>query len=99
MAKNTSSSAFRKIDVDQYNEDNFEEDEIDMNGSVGPDDAEITKLLNQGKSNEALKIVLESAPLGSKNQQAKVSHCRITVFRRITHDTYLLLVHRKMHCS
>ena len=49
MAKNTSSSAFRKIDVDQYNEDNFEEDEIDAgNGqAVGPDENEITKLLTQ----------------------------------------------------
>lgn len=75
MAKNTSSSAFRKINVDQYNEDNFKEDEIDSNGTTltGPDDAEITKLLNQGKNNEALKLVLENAPLGSKNPQAKVS--------------------------
>lgn len=30
MAKNTSSSAFRKIDVDQYNEDNFKEDEDEL---------------------------------------------------------------------
>lgn len=74
MAKNTSSSAFRKINVDQYNEDNFKEDEIDSNGTTytGPDDAEITKLLNTGKNVEALKLVLENAPLTSKNQQAKV---------------------------
>lgn len=75
MAKNTYSSAFRKINVDQYNEDNFKEDEIDSNGSIntGPDDAEITKLINLGKNVEALKLVLENAPLNSKNQQAKVS--------------------------
>lgn len=74
MAKNTSSSAFRKINVDQYNEDNFKEDEIDSNGTAytGPDDAEITKLINTGKNIEALKLLLENAPLTSKNQQAKV---------------------------
>lgn len=48
MAKNTSSSAFRKIDVDQYNEDNFEEDDVDTNVTgVGIDENEITKLLAQ----------------------------------------------------
>lgn len=48
MAKNTSSSAFRKIDVDQYNEDNFEEDDVETgNAATGPDENEITKLLTQ----------------------------------------------------
>lgn len=74
MAKNTSSSAFRKINVDQYNEDNFKEDEIDQNGTTLPDDGEITKLLNAGKNIDALKLVLENAPLSSKNQLAKVSN-------------------------
>lgn len=46
MAKNTSSSAFRKIDVDQYNEDIFKEDDVD-GGSMGPDENEIAKLLTQ----------------------------------------------------
>jgi actin related protein 2/3 complex, subunit 5 len=73
MAKNTSSSAFRKIDVDQYNEDNFKEDEADS-GPVGPDENEINALLTQGKNNDALKSVLQNAPLGSKNQQVKVSY-------------------------
>lgn len=46
MAKNTSSSAFRKIDVDQYNEDNFKEEDADQ-GVGGPDENEVTTLLNQ----------------------------------------------------
>lgn len=47
MAKNTSSSAFRKIDVDQYSENNFREDETDSGGSVGPDENEVNNLLQK----------------------------------------------------
>ncbi len=49
MAKNTSSTAFRKIDVDQYNEDNFKvEESMDSSGpSSFPDEGEITTLINQ----------------------------------------------------
>jgi hypothetical protein len=49
MAKNTSSSAFRKIDVDQYNEDNYrEEEQAELQSApVGPDEAEVTALMNQ----------------------------------------------------
>ena len=49
MAKNTASSAFRKIDVDQYNEDNYKEDEggDPQSPPIGPDENEITNLLNQ----------------------------------------------------
>ena len=47
MAKNTSSQAFRKIDVDQYNEDIYKEDDVAGEaGIAGPDEAEITQLLN-----------------------------------------------------
>ena len=72
MAKNTSSYAFRKIDVDQYNEDNFKEDELDAAVSMGPDENEITSLLTQGKHIEALVSVLQSAPLRCKQQHIKV---------------------------
>lgn len=49
MAKNTSSSAFRKLDVDQCNEDLYREDEPGelQSPPVGPDESEVTALLNQ----------------------------------------------------
>lgn len=47
MAKNTSSSAFRKIDIDQYNEDNFRDDEAEQAVRTGPDEGEVSNLLNQ----------------------------------------------------
>jgi len=72
MAKNTSSNAFRKIDVDQYNEDNFREDDGVESAAAGPDESEITTLLTQGKSVEALLSALQNAPLRCKNQNVKV---------------------------
>nr|SVE92748.1 EOG090X0HLA [Megafenestra aurita] len=80
MSKNTSNSAFRKIDVDQYNEDNYKEEECGESQSppVGPDEKEITNFLNQypfktkiGKNVEALKTVLRNAPVSSRNQMVK----------------------------
>ncbi|XP_050530417.1 actin-related protein 2/3 complex subunit 5-B [Daktulosphaira vitifoliae] len=72
MSSNTRSSAFRKIDVDQFNE-NFKDDEQTefQSPTSIPDEAEITKLINQGNLAEALKSALKNAPLGSKNQQLK----------------------------
>ena len=81
MAKNTLSSAFRKIDVDQYNEDNFkEDDQNEMQSSpVGPDECEVTQMISQGKYYEALRTVLSNAPLGSKSQQIKENAFNITL--------------------
>ncbi|XP_035734768.1 actin-related protein 2/3 complex subunit 5-C-like [Vespa mandarinia] len=71
--KDTSASAFRKIDVDQYSDNNFKEEDGDAGstGPTGPDENEILTLLSQGKNAEALISVLKSAPLGCKNQQIK----------------------------
>jgi actin related protein 2/3 complex subunit 5 len=71
MAKNTSSSAFRKIDVDQYNEDNFKDDEQENQPLGGIDEGEINQLLLTQKNCEALKKCLENAPIFSKNQPSK----------------------------
>jgi actin related protein 2/3 complex subunit 5 len=74
MAKNTRSFAFRTIDVDEYNEDNYKEEEpVELQSpSSGPDEKEINQLLSQGKGIEALKNCLKNAPVGSKTQQVKV---------------------------
>lgn len=47
MAKNTLSSAFRKIDIDQYCEDNFKEDDGDQGGPAGPDEGEVNGFLQK----------------------------------------------------
>ncbi|XP_030753809.1 actin-related protein 2/3 complex subunit 5-C [Sitophilus oryzae] len=79
MAKNTSSSAFRKIDVDQYCEDNYNEEEIEQTGPQGPDENEVKNLIQKGKLLDALRIVLVNAPLGSKNQQIKENALNLTL--------------------
>jgi len=73
MSKNTANSAFRKIDVDQYNEDNYKEDEggDPQSPPIGITENEITNLLNQGKNIEALKNCLNNAPLSSRSQVSK----------------------------
>lgn len=47
--KDTSGTAFRKIDVDQYSENNFKEEDPDggVTGPTGPDESEIQSLLSQ----------------------------------------------------
>ena len=48
MAKATASVQFRKINVDEYNEDNYVEDDVTTGSDVqGPNEAEITAFINQ----------------------------------------------------
>ena len=74
MSKNTSSSAFRKIDVDAFNEDNFKDEEGGpASTNAGPiDSAQLSSMMAQGKNVDALKTMLSQAPMGTKNQQEKV---------------------------
>ena len=73
MSKNTSSSAFRKIDVDQFNEDNYRDEDVDTAATgLGPTENEINNMLSTGQNSEALKKLLANAPIGNKNQSIKV---------------------------
>ena len=50
MAKNTLSSEFRRLDVDQYNEDNYKDEDVEPQSPlIGVDDATIVSLINAGK--------------------------------------------------
>lgn len=78
MAKNTFSSAFRKIDVDSYNEDNFKEDIVEDSNEIKVDEKEIQNLLTSNPT-EALTKCLKNAPLLSKNQQLKDNALHLTL--------------------
>ncbi|XP_037071918.1 actin-related protein 2/3 complex subunit 5-C-like [Pollicipes pollicipes] len=70
MAKNTANSTFRKIDVDQYNEDLYREEE-GGEAAAGPDEAQLQQMLAAGRTGDALQYVLQLAPAGSRSQPAK----------------------------
>ncbi|KAK3594588.1 hypothetical protein CHS0354_000380 [Potamilus streckersoni] len=72
MAKNTGASKFRKVDVDQYDEEIYvEEAEQQEEGDQGPSESEVNTFLAQGKNAEALGVVLKNPPVGTKNQAVK----------------------------
>merc|ERR1712241_1108353 len=84
MSKNTASNAFRKIDVDQFNEDNFKDEETPQDaGFAGVNESEVSNFLSKGNPGEALKLLLSSAPIGSKNQADKDAAFHL-VFRVLT---------------
>jgi len=47
MSKNTGASKFRKVDVDQYDEDQYIDEEDEQLEEQGPNESEVTSLLAQ----------------------------------------------------
>jgi len=85
MSKNTSSSAFRRIDVDQFNEDNFHDEEGPASWGDGfvpcsDKESEVLNLLSNGQLDEALKICLANNVVGNRDQREKVRKVKIKDF-------------------
>ena len=62
MAKNTNVSAFRKIDIDSYNPENYQEEEsnVGQGDDFGPNENEIVSLLNTYFNLNSFFLVNES---------------------------------------
>lgn len=71
MSKNTGASKFRRVDVDQFDPDKFNEDVIEDEEQQGPNESAVQTLITQGKNADALLEVLSKAPVGTKNQAVK----------------------------
>ena len=64
-----SKGGFRRIDVDQYDEENFKDDQVEQN-LAGPDEQQVSQFLLGGNNIEALKAALQSPPYRSKDASA-----------------------------
>ena len=62
--------AFRTVDVDLYNEDNYKE-ENDGDDAAIIDANQINSLLSSNKNVDALKLFLSSSPTGVKDPASK----------------------------
>lgn len=71
MAKNTGNTEFRKVDVDQYTESTFRDEQAEETTPIRLNEAEVKSLMEKGRPTEGLLLVLQNAPINSKDQVLK----------------------------
>merc|ERR1711990_44361 len=83
MATSSLAREFRKINIEQYDEDFYVDDVITQDNCSPPDTNIINNLLSSGKQQDALKAALSSNPASSTNQKVK-DDATETVIRVLT---------------
>ncbi|XP_034558349.1 actin-related protein 2/3 complex subunit 5-like [Notolabrus celidotus] len=73
MSKNTISAQFRRVDVDEYDENKFVDEDDGGENQSGPDEAEVDSLLRQGNMNAALLAVLKNPPITPRTRTPRYS--------------------------
>ncbi|CAH8500859.1 unnamed protein product [Dicrocoelium dendriticum] len=71
MSKNTGDTKFRKVDVDQYGESNFQDEQTEDTFSPKFSEADVKSCIEKGRYVEGLTLVLQNAPINSKDQALK----------------------------
>lgn len=71
MAKASQSTNFRKVNVDDLDEDRFQDDAGETQETAGPSEADVQNLLNGKKSNDALKLILKDPPYNANDSEKK----------------------------
>uniref|UniRef100_A0A8C9GTT2 Actin-related protein 2/3 complex subunit 5 n=1 Tax=Piliocolobus tephrosceles TaxID=591936 RepID=A0A8C9GTT2_9PRIM len=67
-----SSARFWKVDVDEYDENKFVDEEEDGgNGQAGPDEGEVDSCLRQGNMTAAPQAALKHLPINTKSQAVR----------------------------
>ncbi|VDK59584.1 unnamed protein product [Anisakis simplex] len=71
MAKNMENTSYRKLDVDAYDPEKYEDNEDNETLALGPDERNVSVLLQNMRLQDALKAALINPPLKTKNQAVK----------------------------